>query len=47
MDLNVKKSHNTDGDTHHQSNDTMEHDKSDCKQRKEGQQFLSSLEKYV
>lgn len=47
MDLNIKNSHNIDGDTQNQRND-MEHDSSHCKQRKEGQiTFLSSVQKYV
>lgn len=46
MDLNKRSSHNIDGDIQNQRND-MEHDNPHCKQRKEGQQFLSSVQKYV
>lgn len=44
MDLS-NKSHSINTDKQNQRND-MEHDNSPCKQRKAGQQFLSSVNKY-
>ncbi|XP_037030686.1 TBC1 domain family member 5 [Bradysia coprophila] len=46
MDLSTKDSLNSDRETPNRSSD-MEQDNSTCKQRKEGQQFLSSVQKYV
>lgn len=46
MDLSTKDSINSDRETPNRSSD-MEQDNSTCKQRKEVQQFLSSVQKYV